>query len=312
MKKCAVIYNPNSGKGKKSTEFVEGVNEILESKNYQATFFKTEGVGDATRIVSSLEDSYDLVIVAGGDGTLNEGITGNLMRKKKLLLAQLPVGTTNDVGTMYGYTKKYKKDLELLLNGAVKSVDTCLINQKPFVYVACLGNYIDVSYATPRKLKEKFGKLGYALYGAKKIHEKIKQYNIEYEVDGTWYQDKFSFIFITNSSRVAGISNIYQDVKLNDQMFEVALCKVRKKGDLIKMIPTLLTMSVKEVPGIIYYRTNHLKIRFQEPLKESWCLDGEEFFSEEREFEFNIINDMEMLVPLKNIRKLFTEDGGTI
>lgn len=308
MKTCAVVYNPNSGKGKKKDDFVKNVKSILKQHNYDATFYKTEKAGDATRIISELKEPYHLVIVAGGDGTLNEGITGNLMRKEKYVLAQLPVGTVNDVGSMYGFTKNYKKDLELLLNGAIKSVDTCLINQKPFVYVACLGNYVDVSYATPRDLKEKYGKFGYALYGATKIKEEIKNYDIEYEVEGKTHEGKFSFIFITNSSRVAGISNIYQDVKLNDKMFEVAFCKVRKKADLIKIIPALLTMSVKKIPGITYYRTDQLKIHFKEPLQESWCLDGEEFYSEHNVFEFSVMNEMEMLVPLKNIRKLFKEE----
>lgn len=308
MKKCAVIYNPKSGKWKNIKEFIDIVDETLKQKDYEAIFFKTNKSGDASEIVSKIDDNYDLVILAGGDGTLNEGISGNLIRERKLLLAALPVGTTNDVGTMYGYTKNYKKDLQLLLNGVEKTIDTCLLNGQPFIYVACLGNYVDVSYATPRNLKEKFGRLGYALYGAKKIKEKIKEYNIEYEVNGKSYEDKVSFIFITNSSRVAGIDNIYQDVKLNDQMFEVAFCKFTKKSELIKAIPSLLTMSVKKTPGIVYYRTNHLKINFKEELKESWCIDGEEYSSKKNEFEFCVKNDMNMLVPRKNIKKLFTED----
>ena len=308
MKTCAIVYNPNSGKGKKNSSFEKGVASILKKKNYEAVFFATKKAGDATDIILKLDDSFSLVIVAGGDGTLNEGITGNLKREKKLVLAQLPVGTVNDVGTMYGYTKNYKKDLELLLNGAIKSVDTCLINQTPFVYVACLGNYVDVSYATPRKLKKRYGKFGYALYAAKKMMEKMKHYDIKYEIDGEQFEGNYAFIFITNSSRVAGISNIYQDVKLNDQMFEVAFCKAKRKGDIIRMIPSLLTMSIKNAPGVTYYRTNHLKIMFENPLEESWCIDGEEFFSNEKVFEFNIENEMEMLVPLKNIRKLFNEE----
>lgn len=310
MKSCAVVYNPKSGKGNKKDDFVKYTKEVLKKNDYHVTFFKTEKAGDATKIIAELEDTYDLVIVAGGDGTLNEGITGNLMRKRKLVLAHLPVGTVNDVGTMYGYTKEYKKDLDLLLNGAIKSIDVCLINERPFVYVACLGNYVDVSYATPRNLKEKFGRWGYLLYGARKIKEKIKQYHIEYEVDGIKSEGKFSFLFITNSSRVAGINNIYQDVKLNDQMFEVAFCKVKRKTELIKMIPSLLTMRIKKIPKVTYFRAHHLKIHFKEPLLESWCIDGEEFSPTKNEFEFRVISDMEMLVPLKNIQKLFNEEEG--
>lgn len=308
MKKCAVVYNPNSGKNKKQSDFVKNVESILKEYHYDVDFFGTTKPGDATEIVSQLEDIYHLVIIAGGDGTLNEGISGNLKRKHQLVLGALPVGTTNDVGTMYGYTKNYKKDLELLLNGVVKTIDTCFINKKTFIYVACLGNYVDISYETPRRLKEKYGRLGYVLYGITKLPGRMKQYPIEYEVEGEKGEGKFSFIFITNSSRVAGVSNIYEDVKLNDQKFEVAFCEAKHKADLIRMLPSLFTMNVTELPEIKYYRTNHLKIHFKEPFLDSWCLDGEEYHSAEDTFEFRVVNKVKMLVPKKNVKKLFHEE----
>lgn len=309
MKKCAVIYNPKSGKRKNKKDFLKIIEKTLNSYCYEVVFFKTSKQGDATTIVFNLDDDYSLVIIAGGDGTLNEGITGNLMREKKLLLASLPIGTTNDVGSMYGYTKNYKKDLELLLNGTIKKIDTCSLNSKPFVYVACLGNYVDVSYATPRKLKEKFGKFAYILYGMKRICSKLKQYSIEYEIDGQKKEGDFSFLFITNSNRIAGLEHLYKNVKLNDNMFEVAFCKARTKRELIKMIPALLTPVVKKVPNIIYYRTNKLTIKLKHRIDESWCLDGEEYATTEKVFRFHVQKEIEMLVPKKNVQKLFKEES---
>lgn len=125
----------------------------MKVNEYETVMCPTKAAKDATRIVSELEDDVDLVICAGGDGTLNEGITGNLMRKNKLVMAQLPVGTMNDVGTMYGYTKNMIVNAQMLLSGTEKNVDVCMINDVPFVYVACLGSYVDVSYNTPRKYK---------------------------------------------------------------------------------------------------------------------------------------------------------------
>lgn len=309
MKKCAVIYNPKSGKQKNMKNFLNVIEKTLNSYQYEANFFKTSKSGDAIDIVISLDDDYSLVIIAGGDGTLNEGITGNLMREKKLLLASLPIGTTNDVGSMYGYTKNYKRDLELLLNGTIKKVDICSLNSKPFIYVACLGNYVDVSYATPRNLKEKFGRFAYILYGMKRICSKLKQYAIEYEIDGKKREGNFSFLFITNSNRIAGLEHLYKNVKLNDNMFEVAFCKAKRKRELIKMLPALLSPTVKKVPSILYYRTNKLTIKLKPKIKESWCLDGEEYVTSENIFHFSVEKEIEMLVPKKNIKKLFQEES---
>ena len=81
------------------------------------------------------------------------------MRKKKLVIAPLPMGSVNDVGNMYGLNKSVFQNLEILLQGKAKKVDICYIDETPFVYVACLGDYIDMAYATPRSLKKRYGKI---------------------------------------------------------------------------------------------------------------------------------------------------------
>ena len=106
MKKCIIIMNPESGKVK-SLSTKNEFYDVLRKHGYDAEIRYTKGPKDATRIVEELEDDVDLVISAGGDGTLNEVVTGNLRRNKKLVLANLPMGTTNDVANMYGYTKDY-------------------------------------------------------------------------------------------------------------------------------------------------------------------------------------------------------------
>ena len=95
----------------------------------------------------------------GGDGTFNEVMDGNLKRQNRLILSHIPVGTTNDVGVMFGYGKNIKQNLKYLLNGVVKGIDVCLINNKPFVYVAGFGKFMQISYDTPRELKKKLGKI---------------------------------------------------------------------------------------------------------------------------------------------------------
>lgn len=220
--------NPQSGKKKKIDNYKEFY-DTLRKYDYDAEIKFTKEKRDATRIIEELDDDIDLVISAGGDGTLNEVVTGNIERKKKLTLANLPMGTTNDVGNMYGLTKDVYKNLELLLNGEPKNIDICYINDTPFVYVACLGDYIDMAYSTPRELKEKYGKIAYIMYALKQLRNKINRYDIKYSVNGKEYEGKYSFIFITNSSRVAGMNDIYYDVKLDDNMFEVALADVKTK-----------------------------------------------------------------------------------
>ena len=306
MKKCVIIMNPESGKKKKITTY-QDFYDILRKYGYDTEIIFTKAKGDGRKIVQGLDKSIDLVISAGGDGTLNEIVSGNLKREKPLTIAPLPMGSTNDVGNMYGLNKSVFENLERLLKGKPKKVDICYINKTPFVYVACLGDYIDMAYATPRSLKKKYGKIAYILFGLKQIFNKITQFDLKYKVNGKTYEGTYSFIFISNSSRIAGAEDVYYDVKLDDNMFEVALAKVKNKTDMLKMLVLLTTIEVKDIPGITYYRTNNFEIEFKNKQKKSWCIDGEEFKKRTKKFVFFVEQNMKMQVPKENLKKLFKE-----
>ncbi len=305
MKKCIMIYNPKSGK-LGSENVLKSLYKIFEKYDYKLEIKYTKAHRDATDIVRKLKP-VDLVISAGGDGTLNEVITGNLLRKRKLLIAQLPFGTANDVAHMYGLTQNYLKNLELLLSGIVKNVDICLINGRPFVYVACMGPYVDIAYATPRKLKEKYGRLAYILYGIKQIKKNFASYNVKYEIDGKIRTGVFSFIFITNSNRVGGMFNLYSDIKLNDNKYEVLMCDINSHFDIIRALFYLKRREINNLPGFVYYKTDNIKLEFDSIPGASWCTDGEEYREETNTFNITINKEINMLVPTKNIEKLFEE-----
>ena len=303
MKKCVMIYNPASGKLKKKLS-MQPIYDILRKYDYDTEIIYTTKEKGAYEIVQELGD-VDLVISAGGDGTLNQVVSGNLKRKNRLTLANLPMGTTNDVGNMYGLTGDYIKNLELILQGVKKKIDVCYINDTAFVYVACLGDYIDMAYNTPRDLKKKYCKIEYIMYALKQLKNKIHTYDIKYTINGETYEGNYSFFFITNASRVAGMNNVYYDVKLDDNMFEVAFCKVRSKAEMMKMFILLNNMDAKDIPNVTYYRTDNLEIEFEHKPKVSWCIDGEEYPITTKKFTFKIDKHTNMMLPKRNVVKLF-------
>ncbi len=307
MKKCAIIMNPESGKIK-NIGSKKNFYDILRKYGYDAEIKYTRKAKDATEIVKNLPNDIDLVISAGGDGTLNEVVTGNMAREKTLTLANLPMGTTNDVGHMYGLSKDYIKNLELILSGTTKKVDVCYINDRPFIYVACLGDYIDMSYNTPRELKKKYGKIAYIMYGLKQLRNKINTYNIKYKIDGKEYTGNYAFFFITNSSRVAGFNDIYYDIKLDDRMFEVAFIPLKNKKEMLRVFFQLSKNGLKNISNVTYYQTNNLELEFLDPPKVSWCIDGEEFKTFETKYIFSVHKRTKMLLPNENVNRLFEKE----
>ena len=306
MKKCALIYNPNSGKGQ-MLKHLEEFKTILNNHYYDVEIYETEYSKHAIEIVESLDNDIDLVISAGGDGTFNEAVTGNFNRKKRLLLAHIPIGTTNDVGVMFGYGKDPVTNLKLLLNGEKHNIDICLINNHPVVYVAGFGAFLDIPYATPRELKKRVGYLAYLLYGAKSVFKKTPMYDLKYRVNGEEYRGRYSLMLITNANRVAGFNNLYKDVKLDDNAFEVLICNLPRKIDFVRAIYMLKTDRITQAPGVYYYRTNKLEIEFDEDIKNNWCIDGEMFDEQTNKYTITIDKEMKIMMPSKNVDKLFSK-----
>ena len=303
MKKCAIIYNPNSGRKVEFNVMPQFI-KMLEKYDYETQVFYTEYKGHVTEIVKNLEH-VDLVLSMGGDGTFNESITGNFVRNDRLVCAHIPVGTTNDIGIMMGYGKNMLNNLKMTLEGVVKNVDICLINNKPFVYVATIGKFAEIPYETPRELKKKFGYLAYITEGVKSFFNKTKLYDVTYEIDGTQYRGLFSFIIVSSANRIAGINNFYKDVKLDDNRFEVLLCNFAKKKDIIKSLYFLTMYDIEKVPGIHFYKTNNIKFKFADKPKKNWCIDGEMLDDDGKEFNISIDHNIQMMIPKKNINKLF-------
>jgi len=191
------------------------------------------------------------------------------------------------------------------LEGVVKNVDICLINGNPFIYVATIGKFAEIPYETPRELKKKLGYLAYLSEGIKSFFNKTKLMDIEYEIDGVVYRGLFSFVIISSANRIAGINDFYKDVKLDDDNFEVLLCSISKKKDIIKSLYFLTMYDVHKVPGIYFYKTNNINIKFVDIPKSDWCIDGEKLDVRKKNYKISIDRNIKMLIPRKNIGKLF-------
>lgn len=306
MKKCVIIVNPTSGHGLNS-KFKKKIDKIVRNYNYDVEVIFTKYHKHAENIIYKLSDDTELVISAGGDGTFSEVMNGNLKRDKQLTLAHLPIGTTNDIGHMYGLNKDLYTNLKLILEGTVKEIDVCIINDRAFTYVASYGKFMDIPYQTPQELKRKLGHFAYVLSAIKQAFTRIPKQEITFEIDGIKYSGRYTFIIISNANRIAGIDNFYNDIKLNDNKFEVMLCSLHNKIDILKAIYTLKTSDINQVAGIELYKVSEMRIKFKDKCK-PWCVDGEKFEKSQKLYNIKIKNGIKMLVPNKSIAKLFVNN----
>ncbi len=303
LKKSVLICNPNSGKNNKEVLSLK-FKDILEEYGYGVEIIFTKYAGHAKKIILSLPDDIDLVISLGGDGTFNEVVTGNLKRKNKLLLTHIPLGTTNDLGATFGMGKNPVHNLKMVLEGTVKDLDICTINDVPFVYVAGLGKFTDVAYDTPRKLKKNLGYLAYIINALKSFNQKTHLFEMSYTANGETYTGLYSFVLICNASRMGGLE-ILQDVKMNDGKFEVLLSNITTKKDIIRSLYLLKTSDIRKVPGFYFFKTDNLKIKLKESPRKRFCIDGEMLKTKAKNYEIKIVKGIKMLLPNKEIDKIF-------
>ena len=303
MKKCIIICNPNSGRHKKK-KYISKFKEILGEYGYEMQVIYNLYSEHAVEILENLKDDVDLVISFGGDGTFNEVVRGNLKRNNRFLLSHIPFGTTNDLGAMFGMVKNPIQNLKMVLDGEIKGIDICSINNTPFVYVAGLGKFTDVAYDTPRKLKKNLGYFAYLFNAIKSFNSKTQLFEMTLEANGKIYNGLYSFILICNASRMGGLE-ILQDIKMNDNQFEVLLSNIATKKDIIKSLYYVKTSDITKVPGFYFLKTDHLKIKLKEKPRKRFCIDGEEFHDRSLEYDIKIVKGTRMLLPKGELDKIF-------
>ena len=225
MEKCLFTYNPQSGKGK----IVKNENLIVKMLNekYEVKVVRSEFAGHIGKIILEQGENYDLIVVAGGDGTLNEAINALARLNKKPKLGYIPTGTVNDVAHSLKIPKNIKKAVNIILNGQEFKHDIFKMNDRYGIYVCCSGLFTESSYATNQNNKKKLGKLAYGLYGVKKIFTS-KSINLSLKYQGGNVEGKFAIMLIINSRSVAGFK-INPNAILNDGLVDIVLIKSKKE-----------------------------------------------------------------------------------
>ncbi len=277
MERVLIIYNPTSGKNSERLGF-EDVVLTFDWYNFDVTAVKTEGIGDATKIVKENIHNSDLVVCCGGDGTFNEIATGMIQCESRIPLIYIPNGSTNDFANTIGVTKDIEEQIELYKGGSINRYDVGLFNNKYFNYVASFGVGTDSSYLTSQKMKNALGYSAYRINGfVLQLPHHIKSvhaYPMKIEYDNGVIEDSFYFGAISNTNVVAGLFK-YDNlgIKLNDGKFECLFVRgVRNVPDMFKLLNKLVKQDY-DGDQIVTFTTSKLKIVGLE--ETAWTLDGE-------------------------------------
>ena len=273
MKKLLLILNPCSGK-KKACRALAGIVNIFNRGGYDVTVYTTACRGDATRVVAERAPEFDLVVCAGGDGTLNEVISGIIRGDCRTPLGYIPSGSTNDFAACHGISSDMLEAARSIVGGRPKRIDIGKFGEQYFSYVAAFGAFSWLSYTTPQNLKNALGHFAYLLAGVKELAS-IRSKHLRFTTaDGAVYEDDYIFGAISNSTSVAGVLTLSSDiVDLNDGLFELML--IRKPHSLLELNDCVLALTTQDYHTPMLTFVSSSRVEIEAPADMDWTLDGE-------------------------------------
>ena len=297
-----VVINPSSGTQTVQKTALQIVHTLLlddDAQGLQVSY--THKKDDARRMCAALKpNEYDFVLAVGGDGTVNEAITGLYESQSGIPLMILPAGTTNDFAAALGLPRTVEGVCQTIREGQSMAIDIGRFNDTYFFNVAAGGLLSEVAHCVPSEMKTAFGRMAYLTEGGKKILEKkFETTPLIFEIDGTEEQHDVYFFLVANSTSVGGFSKISPEAKINDGAFELLIVK---KLDFFTALPAMMQIQsgshVNNEKLFEYRKVKRVRVRHAVEGK-SFPLDYDGEFGGELPLDIEIIpNAVKLLIPV--------------
>lgn len=298
--KYLLLYNPVSGKGKFHKK-VPIIKRAFEKRNLSLDIYESKKVKDLTNKAYLEAANYDVFLVAGGDGSVNEVLNGIMKSQKKPKLALIPGGTANDTAAILGVSKSIRKNLRGIFKNQTATMDINIVNGHYFIYTVAAGLLTPISYDVDRNQIKKYGYLAYLKAGLKDL-KKDYQMNIEIEHDSGQVSGDYMLLLGLSAKRVGGFNlKRFSNAKLNDGNLEIRLIKYQKHNKLRRLIKFFF-MRGKKSKEDTHLSSSFYNIKVSDDVV--WNLDGEKGFKGNAEIKV-LKESLEVYLSKRSIKKYF-------
>lgn len=272
MKTLLFIVNPKAGRTRSLAPMFDVVARFSEA-GYLVKVVTTSGAGDARRAAAQLGGQFDLVVCAGGDGTLNETLNGVMKLETAPPVGYIPHGSTNDFATSLKISDEPVVAASSIVCGRTRPLDLGRHNDRHFAYVASFGAFTRASYSATQTAKNALGHFAYILEGLNSL-DSLRPYRCHIEADGEVFEGEFIFGGVCNSTSLGGLVKLDPKlVKMDDGKFELLLLRMPKTAaDLTSLIASITKMEY-DAPGVIFRHVERVVLTTEDDVP--WSLDGE-------------------------------------
>ena len=275
MKKMLFVMNPYAGM-RKANRYLTDILTLFNRADYEVTTYMTAGPGDAGRVVEGYAPGMDLVVCCGGDGTLNETITGILRSGASCAIGYIPAGSTNDFAASLKLSTNIMQAAQDIVEGTPVVYDVGRFGDRYFSYVASFGAFTKSSYSTPQSIKNALGHTAYVLEGISELSQ-IRKVHVRMELEEETVEDDFIFGCISNSTSIGGILTLDPKiVDMADGLLEVFLVRAPKNlTEITECIQALQSQRYNDCHMITFGATRRVRVFTEADMP--WTLDGEKF-----------------------------------
>lgn len=274
VKRARLIYNPSSGR-EESKRRLADILQRLDAAGIETTTHATEGKGDATKsAIEAVGRDNDMIIAAGGDGTLNEVIQGLSIMDNRPPLGIIPFGTTNDFARALGIPRHWEDACDIIIQQETRPVDVGRANDKYFINIAGGGSLTELTYEVPSRLKTMIGQLAYYMKGLEKMIFQLRPTELHMKIAGHGeFHEEFMMFLITNTNSVGGFEKLAPGASIEDGMLDIIMLKKCNIAEFIRVVSMALRGEHVLDPNVIHLRSNHIEISSPDHVQLN--LDGE-------------------------------------
>ena len=294
MKNMLLFVNPAAGRSEMHYQLMDVISRFTAA-GYDVTCHPTQKPQDITEVIAERGERFDMIVTCGGDGTLNETVTGIMQLKHRPLLGYIPAGTVNDFATSLHIPKNIPDAVTNIIEGVPFSVDLGGFNDRYFTYVAAFGAFTKVSYATPHASKQALGRAAYILEGIRSLTD-IRPIHVRAKTGDTEIEDDVILGMVTNATSVGGFKALDNSiVKMDDGLNELILVRAPKVlADYNAIVGALIARDFKPDHFHIL-QSDSVTLDFDVPVP--WTLDGEYGGDTDHAVVINIPKPIRIMVP---------------
>ncbi len=273
MRRARLIYNPTSGREEMRRRLPD-ILQRLDEGGIETTVHATTGEGDATRAaIDAAQRGYDIVIAAGGDGTIYEVVNGLADQEHRPELGIFPLGTTNDLSRALGISRQWEDYCDLVLRGESRPIDVGRANDRYFINIAGGGSLTELTYEVPSRLKTMIGQLAYYFKGVEKMVN-LSPMQLKIDAEGQDpIEGEFMIFLIGNTNSVGGFEKLMPDARIDDGLLDVIALKKCNLAEFIRVVSMAQRGDHFNDPNVLYFRTPRLEVT--SPNNVLLNLDGE-------------------------------------